>query len=292
MWLKAAVHLLRFRAVACPRHPRKKKKTAASHQKKKHRPRALATFLSASHGPLGERTPLREPPPSPTLNSSPRATALSASELLSATSHLPSREPPHLPRREHPRATFLSASSLLTASPSRSGQTPSSLRATALSASPSRSAGASLSEPGRIREKQNRLSPVLPLRVLPLRPLPRPLRREFNNQTCTRKPSIPRCENYWLLHLTAEKNELREEKQKLKAEKESLEQQIKLLNTRSSSNAAHPPVIPTPFTIPGQPAGHKLMMVIIGYPSYPMWQFMPPADVDTSLDADKCPPVA
>ncbi|KAG6533710.1 hypothetical protein ZIOFF_007585 [Zingiber officinale] len=90
----------------------------------------------------------------------------------------------------------------------------------------------------------------------------------------------------------AEKNELREEKQKLKAEKESLEQQIKLLNTRSSIYAAHPPVIPTPFTVPGQPAGHKLMMPIIGYPSYPMWQFMPPADVDTSLDADKCPPVA
>ncbi|XP_042388982.1 transcription factor ILR3-like isoform X2 [Zingiber officinale] len=92
--------------------------------------------------------------------------------------------------------------------------------------------------------------------------------------------------------LKAEKNELREEKQKLKAEKESLEQQIKLLNTRSSIYAAHPPVIPTPFTVPGQPAGHKLMMPIIGYPSYPMWQFMPPADVDTSLDADKCPPVA
>ncbi|XP_042453510.1 transcription factor ILR3-like isoform X2 [Zingiber officinale] len=90
----------------------------------------------------------------------------------------------------------------------------------------------------------------------------------------------------------AEKNELREEKQKLKAEKESLEQQIKLLNTRSSIYAAHPPVIPTPFTVPGQPAGHKLIMPIIGYPSYPMWQFMPPADVDISLDADKWPPVA
>ncbi|XP_042402664.1 transcription factor ILR3-like [Zingiber officinale] len=96
----------------------------------------------------------------------------------------------------------------------------------------------------------------------------------------------------WHFYRMAEKNELREEKQKLKVEKESLEQQIKLLNTRSSSNAAHPPVIPTPFTIPGQPVGHKLMMPIIGYPSYPMWQFMPPADVDTSLDADKCPPVA
>ncbi|XP_074587480.1 transcription factor ILR3-like isoform X2 [Curcuma longa] len=92
--------------------------------------------------------------------------------------------------------------------------------------------------------------------------------------------------------LKAEKNELREEKQKQKAEKESLEQQIKLLNT-SSSYVARPPVIPPPFTvIHGQPAGHKLMMPIIGYPSYPMWQFMPPADVDTTQDADNCPPVA
>ncbi|KAG6484899.1 hypothetical protein ZIOFF_053424 [Zingiber officinale] len=88
-----------------------------------------------------------------------------------------------------------------------------------------------------------------------------------------------------------EKNELREEKQRLKAEKESLENQIKLLNARSSY-VAHPPVIPTPFPVPGQQTGHKLMMPIMGYPGYPMWQFMPPADVDTSQDADKCSPVA
>ncbi|WOL18553.1 transcription factor ILR3-like [Canna indica] len=91
--------------------------------------------------------------------------------------------------------------------------------------------------------------------------------------------------------LKAEKNELRDEKQRLKAEKDSLEQQVKLLNARASY-IPHPPVMPTPFAVQGQAAGHKLMMPIIGYPGYPMWQFMPPADVDTSQDADKCPPVA
>ncbi|RRT49314.1 hypothetical protein GW17_00027001 [Ensete ventricosum] len=94
-----------------------------------------------------------------------------------------------------------------------------------------------------------------------------------------------------LLSLQAEKNELREEKQKLKAEKESLEQQVKLLNARPSF-VPQPPLVPSLFPAQGQVAGHKLMVPIVGYPSFPMWQFMPPADVDTSQDADKCPPVA
>lgn len=93
--------------------------------------------------------------------------------------------------------------------------------------------------------------------------------------------------------LKAEKNELRDEKQKLKAEKESLEQQIKFLNARPSF-VPHPPVIPaTAFTAPqGQAAGQKLMMPVIGYPGFPMWQFMPPSDVDTTDDTKSCPPVA
>ncbi|CAD5196303.1 unnamed protein product, partial [Musa acuminata subsp. malaccensis] len=94
-----------------------------------------------------------------------------------------------------------------------------------------------------------------------------------------------------LLSLQAEKNELREEKQKLKAEKESLEQQVKLLNARPSF-VPQPPLVPSLFPAQGQAAGHKLMVPVVGYPSFPMWQFMPPADVDTSQDADKCPPVA
>ncbi|URD74301.1 hypothetical protein MUK42_10294 [Musa troglodytarum] len=91
--------------------------------------------------------------------------------------------------------------------------------------------------------------------------------------------------------LQAEKNELRDEKQKLKAERESLEQQIKLLNARSSY-VPQPPLVPTPFGAQGQAAGHKLMVPIIGFPGFPMWQYMPPSDVDTSQDADKCSPVA
>ncbi|CAN6219110.1 unnamed protein product [Urochloa humidicola] len=94
--------------------------------------------------------------------------------------------------------------------------------------------------------------------------------------------------------LKAEKNELRDEKQRLKAEKESLEQQIKFLNSRPSL-VPHPPVIPAPaFAAPqgAAAAGHKLMMPVIGYPGFPMWQFMPPSDVDTSNDPKSCPPVA
>lgn len=93
--------------------------------------------------------------------------------------------------------------------------------------------------------------------------------------------------------LKSEKNELRDEKQKLKAEKESLEQQIKFMNARQSL-VPHPSVIPaTAFAAAqGQAAGQKLMMPVIGYPGFPMWQFMPPSDVDTSDDPKSCPPVA
>ncbi|KAJ6819709.1 transcription factor ILR3 [Iris pallida] len=89
----------------------------------------------------------------------------------------------------------------------------------------------------------------------------------------------------------AEKNELRDEKLRLKAEKENMELQIKMLNARASF-VPHPPVMPTAFAAPQGQAAGKLMMPVIGYPGYPMWQFMPPADVDTSQDAESCPPVA
>ncbi|CAL9078915.1 hypothetical protein MUK42_26733 [Musa troglodytarum] len=88
--------------------------------------------------------------------------------------------------------------------------------------------------------------------------------------------------------LKAEKNVLRDEKQKLKAEMESLEQRVKLLNARPSY-LPHPPLAPSLFPTQSQAAGHKLMVPIMGFP---MWQFMAPTDVDTSQDADKCPPVA
>ncbi|OAY74944.1 transcription factor ILR3-like isoform X1 [Ananas comosus] len=91
--------------------------------------------------------------------------------------------------------------------------------------------------------------------------------------------------------LKAEKNELRDEKQRLKAEKDGLEQQIKILNSRPSF-IPQPPLIPTAFAARNHSEGQKLVMPIIGYPGFPMWQFMPPSDVDTSQDTENCSPVA
>ncbi|CAA6668757.1 unnamed protein product [Spirodela intermedia] len=93
--------------------------------------------------------------------------------------------------------------------------------------------------------------------------------------------------------LKAEKNELRDEKQRLKVEKESLEQQVKAMSV-PPSYVPHPPMMPAgAFPVPRQAAGgNKLMMPVIGFSGYPMWQYMPPADVDTSQDVETCPPVA
>ncbi|XP_019251767.1 PREDICTED: transcription factor ILR3-like isoform X2 [Nicotiana attenuata] len=88
--------------------------------------------------------------------------------------------------------------------------------------------------------------------------------------------------------LKAEKNELRDEKQRLKAEKEKLEQQLKTINAQPGF---FPPAIPAAFAAPGQAAGSKLVP-IISYPGVAMWQFMPPAAVDTSQDHVLRPPVA
>lgn len=88
--------------------------------------------------------------------------------------------------------------------------------------------------------------------------------------------------------LKAEKNELRDEKQRLKAEKEKLEQQLKAANAQPSFL---PPAIPAAFAAQGQAPGNKLVP-FIGYPGVAMWQFMPPAAVDTSQDHVLRPPVA
>jgi len=92
--------------------------------------------------------------------------------------------------------------------------------------------------------------------------------------------------------LKMEKNELRDEKQRLKAEKEKLEQQIKTMNVQ-------PSFLPAPSAIPaaaayaaqGQ-AGPNKLVPIISYPGIGMWQFMPPAAVDTSQDHMFRSPVA
>ncbi|GMJ05539.1 basic Helix-Loop-Helix 105, iaa-leucine resistant3 [Hibiscus trionum] len=87
--------------------------------------------------------------------------------------------------------------------------------------------------------------------------------------------------------LKAEKNELRDEKQRLKADKEKLEQQVKAV----SAGPGLPPAISSALAAQGQAAGNKLMP-FIGFPSVAMWQFMPPAAVDTSQDHVLRPPVA
>lgn len=97
--------------------------------------------------------------------------------------------------------------------------------------------------------------------------------------------------------LKTEKDELRDEKQKLKVEKETLEHQMKLL-TATPAYMPHPAMMPSPFAqAPMAPfhahgQGQKMMMPFVGYPGYPMWQFMPPSEVDTSKDSEACPPVA
>ncbi|CAI9773456.1 unnamed protein product [Fraxinus pennsylvanica] len=89
--------------------------------------------------------------------------------------------------------------------------------------------------------------------------------------------------------LKAEKNELRDEKQRLKAEKEKLEQQLTITNAQPGFLPA--PAMPAAFAAQGQAAANKFVPVI-SYPGVAMWQFMPPAAVDTSQDHVLRPPVA
>lgn len=90
--------------------------------------------------------------------------------------------------------------------------------------------------------------------------------------------------------MQAEKNELRDEKQRLKADKEKLEQKVKTMSAPSGF-LPHPSSMSAAFAAQSQATGNKLVP-LIGYPSVAMWQFMPPAAVDTSQDHVLRPPVA
>ncbi|WCJ31300.1 basic helix-loop-helix (bHLH) DNA-binding superfamily protein [Euphorbia peplus] len=90
--------------------------------------------------------------------------------------------------------------------------------------------------------------------------------------------------------LKTEKNELRDEKQRLKAEKEKLEQQLKAVNAQPSFMT--PPAIPAAFAAAQAQAPGNKLVPFIGYPGVAMWQFMPPAALDTSQDHVLRPPVA
>ncbi|PIN19267.1 hypothetical protein CDL12_07700 [Handroanthus impetiginosus] len=92
--------------------------------------------------------------------------------------------------------------------------------------------------------------------------------------------------------LKAEKNELRDEKQRLKAEKEKLEQQLKTMNAPQPGFLPAPPAMPAAFAAAQSQAPGNKLVPIISYPGVAMWQFMPPAAVDTSQDHVLRPPVA
>lgn len=93
--------------------------------------------------------------------------------------------------------------------------------------------------------------------------------------------------------LKNEKNELREEKTRLKADKERLEQQVKAM-TIPAGYMPHPAALHAAvaaFAAQTQAASNKAAQ-IAGYPGMAMWQWMPPAAVDTSQDHVLRPPVA
>lgn len=87
--------------------------------------------------------------------------------------------------------------------------------------------------------------------------------------------------------LKDEKNELRDEKQKLKIEKERIEQQLK-----AAINTSQPCFLPNPPTLSQAQAPGNKLVPFTTYPGFAMWQFMPPAAVDTSQDHVLRPPVA
>ncbi|KAL8145634.1 transcription factor ILR3-like isoform X2 [Apium graveolens] len=90
--------------------------------------------------------------------------------------------------------------------------------------------------------------------------------------------------------LKAEKHELRDEKQKIKADKEKLEQQVKSFSAQPAF-LPHPSTLRAAYSAQGQADANKLMS-FVGYPGVAMWQFMPPAVVDTTQDHVLRPPVA
>lgn len=96
---------------------------------------------------------------------------------------------------------------------------------------------------------------------------------------------------YLSLFVQAEKSELRDEKQRLKSEKDSIERKVKALNSQPGFLPRPPTLTAAPFPAPGQVFGSK-MVPFIGYPGVSMWQFLPPASVDTSQDHVLRPPVA
>ncbi|XP_074571663.1 transcription factor ILR3-like [Curcuma longa] len=96
--------------------------------------------------------------------------------------------------------------------------------------------------------------------------------------------------------LKVEKDELRDEKMKLRVDKEKLEQQIKAMTMTPASFIPHPlafhPAAAAPAAFaPGVPAPNKAAH-FPAYPSMAMWQWLPPAVMDTTQDTKLWPPHA
>ncbi|XP_020079641.1 transcription factor ILR3-like isoform X2 [Ananas comosus] len=97
--------------------------------------------------------------------------------------------------------------------------------------------------------------------------------------------------------LKVEKNELRDEKTRLKAEKERLEQMVKAVSAPPTGFVPHPmafhPAAAAPIFAPhGQAPGNKAAAPVAAYPGVAMWQWLPPAVLDTTQDAKLWPPNA
>lgn len=95
--------------------------------------------------------------------------------------------------------------------------------------------------------------------------------------------------------LKVEKNELRDEKSRLKSEKARLEHQVKAMSL-PPGYMPHPAAMQAAaaaFAAQAQSqAAHVAAKPAHTYPSMAMWQWMPPASLDTSQDHVRHPPVA
>lgn len=103
--------------------------------------------------------------------------------------------------------------------------------------------------------------------------------------------------------LKMEKNELRDEKTRLKADKERLEQQVKAMTAPPSGfmphpMALHPAAAPAAYAAQAQAyaaqsqSSSKKAAPYTAFPGMGMWQWLPPAVLDTTQDAKLWPPNA
>ncbi|VVB00760.1 unnamed protein product [Arabis nemorensis] len=81
------------------------------------------------------------------------------------------------------------------------------------------------------------------------------------------------------------------ELKELKIEKEKIEQQLKAIKTQPLP-LPQPCFLPNPSTLTQAQAPGSKLVPYTTYPGFAMWQFMPPATVDTSQDHVLRPPVA